>query len=381
MGGGELKGDSPSSERETQPIGVRLSTVQPERVTWLWPGRIPFGKICILDGDPGLGKSTVSLDLAARITQGRAMPDGSGAGDPSAVILVSAEDGVADTIVPRLEAAGAALDLAWTVPHCGADAHPVTLPDDLGELAELVFRTGAKLVVIDPLMAFLDSRTNAHRDQDIRYVLARVHQMAEATGAAVVLVRHLNKAAGGAAIYRGGGSIGIIGAARSGLLVAMDPEDEQRRVLACTKQNLAELPQSLAFRLESSDQQPATVIWEGSSEHNANSLLAPPVTGQEKTERQEAKEFLIELLAAGPVPATQVKNMAAEGGISAMTLRRARIELGVRLSRDGYQGKSLWALDATRVHEPHTCSAAEGEQVRRSLNKCEGANDLLAREA
>ncbi len=348
--------------------GIRLSTVRPEAVHWLWPGRIPSGKICILDGDPGLGKSTVTLDLAARVTRGLPMPDGTGVDAPAGVVLVSAEDGVADTIVPRLQAAGADLELTWAIEHCGEDRHPFTMPDDLAHLERLVRETGARLVVIDPLMAFLNVHTNAHRDQDTRYVLARVHEMASATGAAVLLVRHLTKAAGGMAIYRGGGSIGIIGAARSGLLVAKDPEDEQRRVLACIKQNLAEMPPSLAFRLAACEGRAAQVVWEGSSDYDANALLAPPTTGAERTERDEAKDFLREVLAIGPVPAKQIEALALEAGISKMTLRRARLELGVQLKRDGFQGKSLWSLDPIDVHEVQTCSPSGREQVRAPLN-------------
>ena len=371
LGADELL-DELANRREWTPdagwTGIRLSTVRPETVLWLWPGRIPSGKICILDGDPGLGKSTVTLDLAARVTRGLPMPDGTGAGEPAGVVLVSAEDGLADTIVPRLQAAGADLELIWAIEQCGEDRHPFTMPDDLAHLERAVRETGARLVVIDPLMAFLNLHTNAHRDQDTRYVLARVHEMASTTGAAVLLVRHLNKAAGGTAIYRGGGSIGIIGAARSGLLVAKDPEDEQRRVLACTKQNLAVMPSSLAFRLVAGEGRPAQVAWEGSSNFDANALLAPPVVGAKRTERDEVKDFLREELAAGPVPAKEVEAAALEAGISKATLRRARLELGVKIKRDGFQGKSLWSLDPTDVHEVHTCSPSDREQVCASLS-------------
>ncbi len=212
------------------PVGVLLSDVKPERVSWLWPGRLPLGKLTVLDGDPGKGKSTLSLDLSARLTRGDIMPDGSGGGFPAGVVILSGEDGLADTIVPRLIAAGADLSRVVALASCpdseGDGEHPPVLPDDLPTIRAAIARVGAKLAIIDPLMAYLSDGTNSHKDQDIRRVLFRVAALAEETGAAVLVVRHLNKATGGVALYRGGGSIGIIGAARSGLLVAADPDDE-----------------------------------------------------------------------------------------------------------------------------------------------------------
>ena len=221
---------------------IRVSDVQPERVSWLWPGYIPAGKITLLDGDPGLGKSNLTLDLAARVTRGNAMPDGS-QGDimgPADVILLSAEDGIADTIRPRLEAAGADLTRVHVLESFpdaeGLETLP-EIPDDLNRIERIVDARQAALIVIDPLMAYLSAGTNSFRDQDVRRALAPVKLLAERTGASVLVVRHLNKSATGSPIYRGGGSIGIIGAARAGLLVGTDPDDETgvRRVLATTK--------------------------------------------------------------------------------------------------------------------------------------------------
>ena len=228
--------------------------VAPERVRWLWRGRIPLGKVTVLDGDPGLGKSTLMADIAARVTTARLLPDDSRSAldNPASVLVLSAEDGAGDTIRPRLEAAGADLERVqiW---HCNLDDDASemlpSLPEDIGLLANLIQEHEVALVTIDPLMAYLSANTHSFRDQDVRRALAPLAKVGEATGAAIVLVRHLNKAPGGAAIYRGGGSIGIIGAARSGLLVAKHPDDETRRVLASTKSNLGPPPPSLAYRL------------------------------------------------------------------------------------------------------------------------------------
>jgi AAA domain len=223
----------------------RVADVPRERVRWLWPGYLPVGKVVVLDGDPGLGKSTVTADLAARITIGKPMLDGSGGGDPGAVVLASAEDGLADTIRPRLELAGADLARVAVIEALElADGRsvPLELPGDLEALEAVVRDVGARLVTIDPLMAFLAGTVQASRDQDVRRVLHPVKELAEHTGAAFLVVRHLRKAATETAVQRGGGSIGIIGAARVGLMVARDPADPDRRILAVTKSNVGAIP-------------------------------------------------------------------------------------------------------------------------------------------
>ena len=231
---------------------TRLADVQPERVSWLWPGRIPVGKLVTLDGDPGLGKSTLALDITATITTAGTWPDGSICGYPGAVLLMSAEDGLADTVRPRLDAAGADVTKVHAVDGVPVDAdgtlRPPTLADVLA-LEEAIHRTGARLLVIDVVMAYLPDGTDSHKDQDIRRVLSRLAALADRTGCTVLLLRHLNKAKGGDPLYRGGGSIGIVGAARAGLLVAPDPDDPERRVLASVKSNLGPAPESLAYRL------------------------------------------------------------------------------------------------------------------------------------
>ncbi len=190
---------------------------------------IPLSKLTIIDGDPGLGKSVLTLDLAARVSRGVEMPDGA-AGRQGGVVLLTAEDGIRDTVVPRLDAAGAdrsrvlALDL---VPDAEGGQQLPRLPLDAPYIDAAVRRMGALLVVVDPLTAYLSERINSHRDQDCRRALWPLTKLAEETGAAVVVVRHLNKGNASNPLYRGGGSIGIIGAARSGLLVARSRQHGQ----------------------------------------------------------------------------------------------------------------------------------------------------------
>ena len=326
------------------PIGTIMSDVVPERVTWLWSARVPFGKLTVLDGDPGLGKSTLSLELAARVSRGLPLPgDETAAYGPSGVVLLSAEDDLADTIRPRLDAAGADVTRVLalrTVPN-GEDDLPPSIPDDLDYIHAAIRRVDAKLLIVDPLMAFLNGTVDAHKDQQVRRALHRLSNLAEDTGVAIIVVRHLNKASGGNPLYRGGGSIGIVGAARSGLLVARDPDDEHRRVIASTKCNLAAEPPSIAFHLEQHDDA-SRIVWDGVSDHGAAALLATPIDADERTARDDARVFLMSVLGNGPMPAREVERLATEAGVSKRTLHRAKSEAKVR-SIKGYSGWT-WEL-------------------------------------
>ena len=344
----------------TAPHAIYLRDVEPERLRWLSRGRLAIGKLTVLDGDPGLGKSTMLTDWAARISRGEALPDGDPA-PPRGVVLLSAEDGLADTIRPRLEAAGA--DLARVVAlvavpdpadPTGAGRLPA-IPLDLPHVERLIADCGAALLIVDPLMAYLGEGTNAHRDQDVRRALAPLAHLAERTGVAVVLVRHLNKAASANALYRGGGSIGIIGAARVGLLVAADPDDPERRIVAVTKGNLAKPPASLAFHLEAiPGGDVARVVWDGGSPHTAGSLLDVPSSDEDRAERDqergaraEARDWLREVLRPGPLPAREVMTAATKDGIAPRTLDRAKADLGVvanRVGGVGAAGRWVWTM-------------------------------------
>ena len=234
------------------PVTTSLASVAVERVDWLWPYRIPRGKITVLDGDPALGKSTIAMDLAARVTRGWPLPGDEGEFAPAGVILMSAEDGMGDTIRPRLEEAGGdprMVHLFEGISNEPGVLVPATIPTHVPELGDLIERHRAALVIIDPLTAYLEGRHDAYRDQDVRGALKPLARVAEQTGASILIIRHLSKSGGPNALYRGGGSIGIIGAARSGLLVARDPEQPSRSIVAVTKSNLAAKAPALAYRL------------------------------------------------------------------------------------------------------------------------------------
>lgn len=344
-----------SKNRPMLPADVvltRLADVEPERVSWLWPGRIPLGKLVTLDGDPGLGKSTLAVGIAAPVTTGGGWPDGSRCEYPGAVLLMSAEDGLADTIRPRLDAAGADVTAVHAVQGVPIDADGTLRPPTLADIAALeqaITTTGARLLVIDVVMAYLPAGTDSHKDQDIRRVLSRLSALADRTACTVLLIRHLNKAAGRDPIYRGGGSIGIVGAARAGLLVAADPDDPERRVLATVKSNLGPTPDSLAYRLVSADEHGvARVQWEGQSTHTAATLLADQ--GSDDDDRREVDEWLTGYLidSGGTASAREVLRDGKLAGFTEDVLKKARKRLQIRTTRHGFGKGStfVWSIDA-----------------------------------
>ena len=334
--------------------GVLLRDVAPEALRWLSRGRLAAGKLTVADGDPGVGKSTILLGWAAGVSRGEALPDGE-AGEPRGVVLLSAEDGVADTIRPRAEAAGADLSRVLVLNEIAdpATAAPRTLaiPDDLPAVEAAVRRVDAALVVVDPLMAFLGGQLNSWSDHAVRRALAPLAAMAERTGAALVAVRHLTTQAGGHPLYRGGGSIGIIGAARFGLLFAPDPDDDARRLVASTKTNLSRPPATLAYRLEPAPgTDVARAVPEGPSRLTAADLLAAAATDADATE--EATAFLLGLLGDGPVPAKEVHGAARQAGISKPAVERAKKALGIRPRKHGFGTAGAWSWELPPLYPP-----------------------------
>jgi hypothetical protein len=340
-----------------------LADVQPSTVQWLDPARIALGTLTVFDGDPGVGKTTVALDYAARVSTGRDMPDGT-RGDlyakPAGVVVLSAEDDPATTLRPKLEAMGA--DLQRIVLLEGVRVENGARMPNLGDLAALedaIKRVDARLVIVDPLMAYLPSTRNSYRDQDMRAVLTPLIGLVARLSVALLVVRHLTKSTGETgqvnALYRGGGSIGIAGAARSVLLIAPDRSDAsgQRRILVRVKGNLSQPPTSLAFHLDGPEGGVATVAWEGATYATADDLLGATNrdNADEPSRLEEACDFLRERLADGPVPAGELLAMAVTSGISEITLRRAKKAVGVRHAKLGMRGPWAWLLPGASGRE------------------------------
>lgn len=334
--------------RQGKPVLTCMADVEPERVRWLWPQRIARGKLSILAGDPGLGKSTITADFASRVTNGLSWPDG-GANDdgPGGVVILSAEDGASDTIVPRLIAAQADRSRVYMLDgvRSGEDDQFFDLRAHLPVLAKAVESIeSCKLVVIDPIGAFL-GMTDSHRDADVRGVLKPVAAMAEKLDVAVLAVAHLNKGRG-AAIYRTMGSLAFVAAARSAWGVVRDKSDPAARLFVPIKNNLGPDKGGLRFRVVDLDGAPV-LNWEKDRiDVTADEAMEEPPMGERGGDRRKAGDWLKTVLADGPVPVRDLQRLAKEDGFSWATIRRAQADAGAIDFREGFGAgsKSLWRL-------------------------------------
>lgn len=337
-------------------VGRLLSDVEFEELEWLWRDRIPVRKLCFLDGDPCLGKTTLAIDIAAKVTSGAAFPGDEETREPAGVVFCTVEDGLGDTIRPRFEAAGGDASRVLVF-----DLDDVPSFDEVGlaTIEAAIAQVGAKLVVIDPLMGFLPDATNVYNDHHIRRVLKPVAALADRAGAALLVIRHHTKGGGNNSKFRGGGSIGITGAARAGIMVAADPSSEDGRcILANVKENLSGKAPALAYTIRMAETgrvgRDGTAVrmpcieWLGETEHRADDLLAAAGTDEEtQSAIEEAIDFIRVALAQGPMATTELEQLAKREGISGRTLRRARRRMGLVKARDGFQGRVTWALPAS----------------------------------
>ena len=331
------------------PSAIRLDQIRPRSIHWLWEPYLARGKLALLDGDPGVGKSLFTADLAARLTRGGRMPDGAWRRRKSAVLFLNAEDGLDDTLRPRLDAAGADLTRVFSLGGCqvgDADGGEMSFPSCFEALRQAVIAHAVELVVIDPMMAFFRPEVSANSDQVMRVALAPLAALAARSGAAVLLVRQLTKRGGRKALYRGSGSIGIIGAIRTALFLARHPREADRRILAMTKSNIGPAAPALACRLAEDAGRPR-VHWLGECGATADELCLPPAHG-EAPDRPTADEWLLAALAGGPRPATELREAAEAAGFSVRTLERAKQRLGVvaRQARRGDRTVWLWSEPA-----------------------------------
>lgn len=313
---------------------ISLAAVERKSVAWIWRSWIPAGMLSICDGLPGEGKSTMIIDIAARVTTGRDMPDGSPGTAPGGVLFLGYEDAPGEILRPRFEAVGA--DLSRVHVHNPESDELFRLGHD-SQLEAWIREHEIKLVVIDPLITAMPAKADTHKGQDMRRVLGPVVRTAERTGAAVVGVRHLNKGAGRSALLRGEGSIGIGGTARNVVLVARDPDDPTCRVLARSKGNLAAPAVSLRFAIVDWPGDPdktGMIDWRGESRHSADDLVAP-ADEMPRGRVNDATAFLRAALADGPRATAEINAAAQAAGIAHRTLERARAELGVVPTREG----------------------------------------------
>jgi hypothetical protein len=374
---------------------IRLAALDADMLPWLWPQRIPLGGVTLLAGDPGLGKSLVTLDLVARVSRGISWPDEQGSGSlapgadasdsqlhaPSSVLLLSAEDDLADTVRPRLEALGADLSKVVAIPAIPGqqvesmrsfspfgldndDTPPLhqrafELRHDLARLDQLLrAMSDCRLLVIDPISAYLGGVT----DQDnceIRSLMWPLAALAQQHAVAVLAVTHLRKE-NGAALDRAMGGRAFIATARAVWLVAKDPKSPQRRLLLPIKNDLAPEVSGLAFTIKSQPCSSEPIVqWSTDTiavPAKTNQISANTIPGDARprgrpnTERKDAMDWLRTRLACGPAPTSDVQEDADANGINKRTLRRAFSELHGETIRVGIgpYGRWMWQLSGSR---------------------------------
>ncbi|WP_442485598.1 AAA family ATPase [Aeoliella sp. SH292] len=347
------------------PALVCMADVESRPINWLWRNRIARGRITLLVGMPGCGKSFVTCDLASRISTGTPWPDGEPC-ERGSSIFITAEDDPSDTIRPRLDAhladvtrihllsgvkrveKGETKELSFTL----ADV------DVLAEALDSV--ADCRLVVVDPIGSFLGSRCDAHRDNEVRSVLAPIAKLAEQHGAAVLLIAHRRKGTATMADDMALGSRAFTGIARSVWHLSRDPDTPLRRLLLPGKSNLAAETTGLAFTIAG---EPASVHWERDPvAMSADEALARENGGRAggaTTAEGEAVDWLHNRLADGPQPAKETKEAASADGISSRTLDRAKRKLNVQAAPDGYRGPWVWRLPDEL---PHTECADDGPE-------------------
>ncbi|WP_288129984.1 AAA family ATPase [Accumulibacter sp.] len=335
----------------------RASDIAPQPIQWLWPQKIALGKLTLIAGDPGLGKSMLTASLAAHVSTGRGWPAGGGACPTGDTLFVSAEDDPADTIRPRLDAAGAdplRVYIVAGVKSIDTKGNPerrlLSLKSDLAAIVEAVRSlSSCRLIVIDPVSAYMDG-ADSHNNAEVRGLLAPLSELARDIGAAIVAVTHLNKGAGGSALYRATGSLAFVAAARAAFLVTRDKGDPDRRLFLPLKNNLASDANGMAYAIRETEGVPF-VAWEDAAVSiSADEALGrPEEADHETTLADAAEEWLGEVLACGPVKSDDVKRHAKDAGYSWATIRRAQAAIGIKPKRTGGTasgGEWVWSLPA-----------------------------------
>lgn len=308
---------------------IRMSDVELTPVNWLWKPYLPFGKLSVLQGNPGEGKTYFAMHLAAACTNGKLLPNMERL-EPFNVIYQTAEDGLGDTVKPRLIEAGADLDRVLVIDDSEVQ---LTLSDERIEKA--IVENNARLVIIDPIQAYLGADVDMNRANEVRPIFMRLGQVAQRTGCAILLIGHLNKAAGMQSLQRGLGSIDIAAAVRSVLFIGKLKHDPTMRILTHEKSSLAPPGVSLAFSLGDE----GGFRWVGEYDITADEMLSG-IEPQRETKTQQAKDLICTLLAGGKqVLSEDIDKAALERGIPGRTVRDAKRELGDALKSKIVEGR------------------------------------------
>lgn len=314
---------------------IKMSEIQSQEVSWLWYPFIPYGKLTIIQGDPGDGKTTLVLNIAAWLSKGEGLDSEMKLSEPVNVIYQSAEDGLADTVKPRLELAGADCERILVIDE---KEKPLSMVDE--RLEKAIVQTKARMLILDPIQAYLGGGMDMNRANEARDMTKKLGALAEKYQCAIVLIGHMNKAAGNKAAYRGMGSIDFFAVARSVLLVGRVEGESNIRAVVQIKNNLAAFGHPKAFALSEDGFQ-----WLGDYEITADEVLGSIAPKANKME--QAKRLLRELaLTSDAIQSNEIFDMADEQGISKRTLENAKRELGIRARK--INNSWYWELDKVK---------------------------------
>lgn len=315
---------------------IKMSDIEAQEIEWLWYPYIAYGKLAIVQGDPGDGKTTLILNLAAKLTKGEGMDENMKVMEPMNVIYQTAEDGLADTVKPRLLQAGADCEKVLVIDE---SEKSLSMLDE--RIEEALIKTGARVLILDPIQAYLGSGTDMNRANEVRNMTKRLAALAEKYKCAIILIGHMNKAAGNKAAYRGMGSIDFYAVARSVLLVGRVEGEPNIRAMVQIKNNLAEFGHAKAFRLSEEG-----FRWLGDYEITADEVLGGYAPKINKLE--QAKDLLRELSKElEKVESNSIYDIAKEQNISKRTLENAKREMGIRAKREN--GSWYWPLDREKL--------------------------------
>ena len=317
-------------EKKTELKMIKMSEVQSQEIEWLRYPFIPYGKLTIVQGDPGGGKTTLILNIAARLSKGEGLDSDMKLTEPMKIIYQTAEDGLADTVKPRLEKAGADCERIVVIDESDKS---LSMADE--RLEEAIIQTGARMLILDPIQAYLGGGMDMNRANEARDMTKRLGALAEKYKCAIILIGHMNKASGSKSTYRGLGSIDFQATARSVLVVGRIKVDTSLRVIAHDKSSLAPEGSSIAFRMDKDN----GFTWEGIYDITVEELLSGESRGQ-KT--KDAKSFLAEILAEGQLSCNEITEAAKERGIKKKTLWNAKKEMNIDSVKVGNQW--YWTL-------------------------------------
>lgn len=321
-----------------------LADIESVPLTWLWPGKVPSGKLTLFAGDPGLGKSFVTIDMASRVSRGKDWPDGTKNQDAGSVIVLACEDDVSDTIKPRLERANANMNNIYFVDGVTIEdrEHGFTLDRHISLLQEMIDEIcDVRLVVIDPISAYC-GKADTHNNSEVRALLAPLTDLAAESGVAVVAINHLTKGNGNA-VYRSTGSIAFVAAARAAWNFYKNPEDESRRLMVPTKMNLAPNATGLSYLIEDGGVRwSEAAVTQTADEIQALAAETLKSSGSAQSALDCAVQFLQEALAGGAVSSKQLIADAKENSIAEKTLRRAFNSIGGKPRKESGKADGLW---------------------------------------